>query len=662
MTKEDYDKLCKEVWEHNRLYYIENAPTLSDIEFDGLLKEVEQAEAEHPEWITPASPTQRVGETLSERFTPIKHSTPMLSLANTYNRDELREFCDRMYKLLEKEEIEYCCELKMDGIACSVIYEDGVFARAVTRGDGKTGDEITQSMRCVKSMPLQLYGDVPPVLEVRGEVYMPRASFDALNAEREAVGEELFANPRNAAAGSLKLLDPRITAQRDLAVAFYAVAAGTPAAVTTQYEAHSYLKQLALPTLYTIKHATSVDEIMAYADEVEALRPTLPFDIDGIVIKVNTLRDHARIGYTGKHPRWAVAFKFAAEQAQTRIHDITVQVGRTGTLTPVAELEPVSLAGSTISRATLHNEEEVARKDVRIGDWVTIEKGGDVIPKVVSVVSEKRPADTQAWTMPRQCPACGTAVARMEGEVAVRCPNSSSCPEQLLRRITYFVSKPAMDIDQLGEKIAAQVIEKGMVTRPSDIFALTEEQLYQLDGFKEKSVKNLLASIEKSRKVPLARFIMALGIKYVGAGTAEMLANRGQSLEGVMALSYDEMMEIDGIGDKVAESVSEYVSETANKDEIARLLALGVCPQDAEGVLFSEHVFYGKTFVLTGTLHSYTRVRMGELIKERGGKVSGSVSKKTDYLVYGDSPGSKLEKAQKLGVDTLTEEEALAML
>lgn len=662
-TLEEYEKLCDEIWYHNKLYYVDAAPVISDEEYDHLFKRLEEIEKKHPEWVLSSSPTQRVGETLTTGFKTIQHRFPMLSLSNTYSKEELEEFLRRMHKLVEKQEIPFSCELKMDGVAISAVYEKGVFRQGVTRGDGKRGDDITNNMKTIQSLPLKLYGKhFPDFLEVRGEVFMPHEVFKKNNKQKVEAEEPVWANPRNAAAGSLKLLDPREAASRGLEIVFYSVAEDSSHQLTSQYASHAYMKGLGLPILQEVKKCETIDEIWAFAEKIRAMRPQFLFDIDGIVIKLDDLRAQQNLGSTGKNPRWAVAYKFAAEQALTRIREIMVQVGRTGVLTPVAELDPVFLAGSTIARATLHNEDEVKRKDIRIGDWVYIEKGGDVIPKVLKVDVEQRPSFTHPWKMPAHCPSCGTAVVRMEEEVAVRCPNSEGCPEQILRRIEYFVSKAAMDIDHLGEKIVEQLVTRGFVKRPSDIYALTEEQISQLEGFKAKSVQNLVTSIERSRDVSLEKFIMALGIKYVGTGTAEDLARVSGDIETLMRMTTEELLEIEGVGEKVASSVRDYFSHKDNVDEVERLLKLGVKPRRVQIKKIEEHLFNGKTFVLTGSLQKYTRVEAAMLIKERGGKVTESVSKKTNYLVVGAEPGSKLDKARSLGVAVLTEVEFEALL
>jgi DNA ligase (NAD+) len=653
VTHSDYLKLCAELWEHNRRYYVEAAPIISDYEFDQLLKRVERIEADHPDWVTSDSPTQRVGESLNEGFETVSHKVPMLSLANSYSREELQEFLDRVVRMLGRPVESYSAELKMDGVAVSVLYEGGRLVRGVTRGNGRRGDEITANIRTVVNLPLEIEWQEP--FEVRGEVYMPRLVFQKLNEERQAAGEAVWANPRNAAAGSLKLLDFREAAKRHLHIALYGVVGQS--VLSSQVEAIEWMRDCGLPVVDHFEVCPTIDDLWRFVNKIEEIRSTLPYEIDGVVVKVNRFREQEMLGATDKSPRWAVAYKFAPEQQITRIHEITVQVGRTGVLTPVAELEPVFLAGSTISRATLHNAEEVERKDIRVGDWVVIEKGGDVIPKVVSVDVTRREAGSEPWQMPGECPSCGTPVVHNPGEVAIRCPNKGGCPSQGVRRLVHFVSKAGMDIDHLGAKIVLLLVREGLVERFSDIFRLTREQLVGLEGFQEKSIANLLASIEKAKRVPLARLVMALGIPFVGAGTADLLAHKAGSLERLMELTREELLSIDGIGDKVADAVLTYFASGDSRSEIEELLELGVEPEAVEVRDTAGHPFHGKTLVLTGTLERYTRQGASDLIKERGGKVAGSVSKKTDFVVAGDEAGSKLEKAQKLGVRILTEAE-----
>jgi DNA ligase (NAD+) len=664
ITYQAYEKLCQEIWDHNRRYYSENQPIINDESFDRLMAQLEAIEKIHPEWISSSSPTQRVNEFTTQGFKAVEHRIPMLSLANTYSKEEIADFIKRMHKLVEHQRIAFSCELKMDGIAITAIYEKGSFVRGITRGDGKKGDDITTNMLAIESLPRKLHGDhVPDYLEVRGEVYMPHAIFKKLNQGRAANEEGLWANPRNAAAGSLKLLDAREVSKRHLSIVFYSVAEDSSQFLKKQYDVHDFLQKLGLPSLEHHAICYTLDEIWDFAGKVLELRPKLEYDIDGIVIKVDELKEQKRLGNTGKSPRWAVAYKFAAEQATTRILGISVQIGRTGTLTPVAELDPVFLAGSTISRATLHNEEEVQRKDIRVGDMVVIEKGGDVIPKVVSVDFTKRTDEgTLPWLMPNKCPSCGTFVVRIPGEVAVRCPNSEGCPEQQLKRLVYFSGKSAMNIENMGEKVVEQIVQRKFVNRPSDIYRLTEKELYQLDGFKAKSVQNLLASIRQSKDVALDRFIMALGIKHIGAETAELLAKKAGNIETLMNMTTEDLIRIDGVGEKVAGAIIDYFANEKNRQEIGELLMLGVKPHQLKTVTFQGHPFAEKTFVLTGTLHNYTRSAAASLIKDRGGKVSDSVSKKTDFVVAGEEAGSKLEKSQALGISILSEEQFSAML
>lgn len=658
-TKQNYFNLIKEIQEHDRHYYVEHRPIISDYDYDQLMQQLIEMEKMHPEWVHPTSPTQRVGETPTRGFQELTHAVPMLSLANTYSEEELKDFVNRVYKLAGQSDVAFCAELKMDGIAVSVRYENGVYARALTRGDGKKGDDITANLKTLSSLPLQLFLEDPPaVLEVRGEVYMPHQVFQELNERKEEEGEEPWANPRNAAAGSLKLLDPKEVKERNLSIVFYGIAEDSSKVVKTQHEMHQFLKKAGLPT-FEERHficCHRVQDILAFAGRIQKERNALSFDIDGIVVKVDDLALREEMGTTGKSPRWAVAYKFAPEQAITKIKDITIQVGRTGVLTPVAELEPVFLAGSTISRATLHNQEEVERKDIRIHDTVTIEKGGDVIPKVVEVIKEKRPHNTNPWKMPSKCPVCNTDVVHFENEVAIRCPNKN-CGGQILRRIAFFASKEAMDIEHMGPKVVKQLVEKGLIKNVADIYALTKEDLAHMEGFKEKSITNLLSSIEASRQTTFARFLHALGIKHVGKGIAELLASHAGNIEVLSKMTKEEFLTVHGIGEKVADAMIEFFENPENIHEIKLLLSRGIVFEEIEISKDKGHPFYGKTFVLTGTLKGLTRSEAGELIKRCGGKIGNSVTQKTDYVLAGDDPGSKLNKARELGITVLAEED-----
>ncbi|MDF2577566.1 MAG: ligase [Chlamydiales bacterium] len=660
-TRDSYANLCKEIWEHNRHYYIEHAPVISDYEFDQLLHLLEDIESLHPDWIFAGSPTQRVNEMLNEGFNSITHAVPMLSLANTYDKEQIEEFIRRIQRLISQKEITFCGELKMDGIAVTITYEKGELAQALTRGDGQVGDDITANVRTIRTLPLILSGPhVPDLLEVRGEIYIPHAIFKRLNEQRQREGLPLFANPRNAAAGSLKLLDPKEVSQRQLDAVCYGIARNTGGKVSSQFASHQYLRSLGLPILKHIRRCIDLDDIWDFAEHIRLIRPTLPFDIDGIVIKVDQLDLHPILGATDKSPRWAIAYKFAAEQAMTRLKQITVQVGRTGVLTPVAELEPVLLAGSTISRATLHNAEEIMRKDIRVGDLIVLEKGGDVIPKVIGIApNNQRLPDTEPWIMPLCCPCCQTPVIKDPDIVAVYCPNSQNCSAQKLGRLLYFIGKDAMDIEHIGDKVAEQLLFRSFVNKPSDLYRLTEQELFQLEGFKKKSVENVLKSIGESRQVPLGRFIMALGIKHVGLSTANDLANHAKNLDQFLKADYDWLRSIKGVGEKVAKAILEYLADPQNQLEVQTLLKLGVNPIPVEEKTFemSNHPFSGKTFVLTGTLQKMTRHEASALIQAKGGKIASAVSKNTHYVVAGEEAGSKLSQARKLGILILSESE-----
>lgn len=661
-TKEEYQKVVNEVLEHDKHYYVEDKPVISDYEYDLLIKKLQEFEKENPELIAFNSPTKRVGEVASS-FKQGAHIKPMLSLDNTYSETEIEDFIKRVYKLLEKDEVEFCLELKMDGTAVSLRYEKGNLVQALTRGDGKIGDDITSNIKTIRSVPLRLSGDkFPDLLEVRGEVFLNKKNFKELNKKREEEGKETFANPRNAAAGTLKLLDPKEVARRKLDLVCYGVAEGQEEA-ESQYELHHYLKKRGIPTAKNehLAKAKSLPDILKFIEKIRSLRESLAFEIDGIVIKVDDLKYHSKLGFTGRSPRYAVAYKYAPEQAFTRINEITVQVGRTGVLTPVAELDPVLLAGSTISRATLHNQDEVKRKDIRVGDWVVIEKGGDVIPKVVKVELERRPKDTNPWKMPNHCPVCKYEVVQIEGEVAVRCPNPI-CLGRRVRNLTFFASKAAMDIDHLGHRVVEQLVDKGLISRPSDIYTLTGDDLAQLEGFKEKSINNLLESIERSKKCTLTRFLIGLEIKHVGAETAELLAEEAGDLKTLLGMSKEDLLKIEGIGEKVADAILEFFNDSDNQDEINKLLAHGVKPENLKKEKIVNHLFSGKTFVLTGGLKNLSREEATALIKQRGGKTTSTVSKKTDFVLAGDDPGSKYEKAKTLKLKILTEKEFQDML
>jgi len=661
-NQNEYNDLVDQMIEYDKLYYDTHKPAISDFEYDQLFKLLEMFEAGHPSLIHPESPTQRVSEALQEGFKKSEHATPMLSLANTYSKEELSDFINRIYKLTNGKQVEFSCELKMDGVAVSLRYENKKLVRALTRGNGRVGDEVTFNIKTIKGLPLVLKGDdVPTSLEVRAEVYMDISSFQKINLKRKEEGLELWANPRNAAAGSLKLLDSKEVAKRKLRIVCYAIAEGN--LKNSQYETIKYLDELKLPTASPdhLAKCKDLNDIIAFSDRILAERKDLPFEIDGIVIKVDDLSLHQKLGVTGKHPRFAVAYKYAPEQSETRINEISVQVGRTGVLTPVAELDPVSLAGSTISRATLHNEDEIRKKDIRVGDYVIIEKGGDVIPKVVQVVKEKREKELKEWHMPKVCPSCNSQIVHREKEVAARCTNPN-CEAQRLRTLIFYASKQALDIEHLGEKVVTQLVEKGLVSRPSDFYLLDENSLSKLEGFKEKSIKNLLKSIEESKSCSLSRFIMGLSIPYVGIETAELLANHFLTIENIIKADTDQLVAIEGIGEKMADSIVTFFKSPHSLEEVDLLLKHGVTIQKVKKRESISHLFAGKTFVITGTLDNYSRDEAKELIKQRGGKVTGSVSKNTDYVLLGVDPGSKYDKAKKLNISILSEEKFISLL
>lgn len=651
-NKEYYHFLCDLIWEHNWLYFVKNQPKITDFAFDQLMQELKELEQAHPDWVFPGSPTQRVGEMISGGFKVEKHTTKMLSLANTYDFEEVQQFLDRMKKNLGKS-ADFHVELKMDGIAISVLYEKGIFSRALTRGDGLQGEDVTSSVKTIASLPLDIsFARHLEKLEVRGEIFLEKKDFLELNERQKRENKPLFANPRNAAGGSLKLLDPKEVAKRKLSIVFYSILETELFGLTSQYESLEFLKKMHLPVVQEHKCCKTFEEIVAFANSIGEKRSQLPFEIDGIVIKVDHLPSQKVLGVTGKNYRWAVAYKFAAEKMQTKILDITVQVGRTGVLTPVAELEPVFVAGSTISRATLHNADEIKRKDIRVGDIVYIEKGGDVIPKVVEVLLDKRAPSCEVWHMPKHCPACGHLVEQTD-LVAIRCPNKKKCPAQTLGRLIFFASKSGMDIEHLGKKIVENLVELGLVKHLSDLYRLSEKDFLQLNNFKEKAAHNLYESIQQSKKTTLARFLKALCIPYVGAETAERLASQMQTLQELMDLDEESLKNIEGIGEKIAASIIDFFSSKENREEIAQLFELGmeILPRKKT----QNHVYSGKTFVLTGTLEKYSREDASQLIKDRGGKISSSVSKQTDYLLVGLSPGSKMKKALELGVQIIDE-------
>jgi DNA ligase (NAD+) len=651
-------ELRQQIRHHDYLYYVLAKPEISDRDYDRLYAELKQLEEQFPDLVTPDSPTQRVGGQPLKEFKSVKHLQPMMSLDNTYSVDELREFDNRVRKLLPGEKLEYVLEPKIDGVSISVRYEAGKLALGATRGDGTTGDDITANLKTIKAIPLSLAR--PVSVEVRGEVYMPVAEFNKLNAARQKAGEPLFQNPRNTAAGSLKQLDPAIVAQRPLSAVFYALVAGLP--LNKQSEALETLKKLGLPTHRHWWLCKDIDEVIARAEELQKLEATFPFEMDGAVIKVNDLEQWQRLGTTAKAPRYAIAYKYSHEQAQTKLKDIIVQVGRTGTLTPVADLEPVFLAGSTIARATLHNEEEIKRKDIRIGDTVIIEKAGEVIPAVVGVVKEKRTGKEKIFKMPTKCPVCGGPVHRDPEFVAWRCENIA-CPAQLKRTIGHFASRGAMDIEGLGWVLVDQLVDNKLVRDVADLYSLSVEQLAGLKRMAEKSATNVVNAIAASKDRELWRLIHALGIPHVGEGAARKLAGHFRDLDKLAAAGVEELQQAEDVGPVMAQSIHDFFRNPRNQAVIAKLKMAGINPKSrGSGVPAATGPFAGKTVVVTGTLSKFSRAEAQEALRRAGAHVTDSVSKKTDYLIVGEEAGSKLDKARALGVKTLSEQEFLKML
>jgi DNA ligase (NAD+) len=653
------DFLRTELEKHNRLYYVEARPVISDQQFDALLKELQAIEAQFPDLLTPDSPTQRVGGAPLEGFTQIRHSVPMMSLDNTYSEEELAAFFARLQKGLGREQIDCVIEPKVDGVAISIRYENGILKHGATRGDGQTGDDVTNNLKTIKTLPLRLPADGPQNFEVRGEVFMPKAVFAKLNQEREEAGEQPFANPRNSTAGTLKLLDPKIVAKRPLDIVFYGLADASGIAVESQTDMHDLLNRAGLRKADHIWHANCAEELIAAIRDLDAKRKSLPYETDGAVIKVNSFTDQWELGFTSKAPRWAIAYKYQPEQAETKLLAVDIQVGRTGALTPVARLEPVFVSGSTVSNATLHNFEEIERKDIRIGDFVIIEKAGEIIPAVVSVKTEKRTGAEQVIAVPTHCPICGTGVSKDEEMVVIRCPNPH-CPEVVKRRIEHFVSRAAMDISGLGESVVAQLVELKLVRDVADLYALNELLLARLERVGTKSIDNYLKSIEASKAQPAWRLVFGLGILHVGAGGARKLLEHFGSIDAVAAASVEELVQCPDIGDVVAQSLFAWFRDEVNVELLSRLRVSGLTFAQQEVVAASDKLA-GTTWVITGSL-SEEREKIAETIRSHGGKVSSGVSGKTTYLLAGEDAGSKLDKATKLGVKVIGEGDFRAMI
>ena len=659
MVRERIEELRRQLELHNYKYYVENAPEISDFEFDTLMRELQDLERAHPEYADPNSPSVRVGSDLCAEFATVRHRYPMLSLGNTYSLDELHEFLDRIER--EAGPTDYVCELKFDGTAISLTYEHGRLLRAVTRGDGVQGDDVTANVRTVRSVPLRLHGEGwPDYFEIRGEILMPYASFDRLNAEREANGEALFANPRNAAAGTLKQQASAVVARRGLDCTLYQLA-GDDLPFETHWESLQRAREWGFKVSHEARICHNVAEIDAFINHWDEARRQLPFPTDGVVIKVNDFAVRRRLGFTAKAPKWAVAYKFKAEQVLTRLDSVSFQVGRTGAITPVANLEPVLLAGTTVRRATLHNAEQMALLDIRPGDMVYVEKGGEIIPKITGVELSQRPADSRPFEYITRCPECGTPLVRYEGEAKHYCPNQSGCRPQIIGRIIHFIRRKALDIEGLGEETVELLYDNGLVRTVADLYDLQAAQLAPLPRLGEKSAENIIRSIERSKQVPFPRVLFGLGIRFVGETTAKYLADHFRSLDAVTGASREELVEADEVGERIADAIIEYFADETNRAIIARLRIAGLQFEASARELDSESLA-GKSFVVSGRF-SRSRDEMKELIERHGGRNLAAVSGNVDYIVAGENMGpAKLKKAEKLGIRILSEEEFLAMI
>ena len=657
--RKEAEELREKIRHHEYLYYVLDAPEISDAAFDRLVERLKEIEAAYPDMVTPDSPTMRVGGAPREGFTTVKHARPMLSLDNAFSYDALRDWDRRVREGTGREEIEYIAEHKFDGLSISLQYEDGVLARGVTRGDGTTGEDVTPNVKTVRSIPLHMDAATlkkckfPSSFEVRGEILMTRKAFDALNRQQEETGGKIFVNARNSAAGSIRVLDPSITAQRKLDFFAYFLYVDGKMPFAKHSESLETLKKLRFRASDDWQLCDGIEEVIKYCEAWDTKREKLAYEIDGVVLKVNATALQNELGFTAKAPRWAIAFKYPARQETTVVNDIIVQVGRTGTLTPVAVLEPVQVGGVTVSRSTLHNMDEIERLGLHIGDTVLIERAGEVIPHVLKVVKEGK--HRRAFHMPKKCPVCGSAIHRVEGEVAYRCVNSA-CPAQRKESLLHFAGRHAMDIDGLGEKIVDQLVDNGLVKDAADLYSLKLDEVAELERMAEKSAQNLLDEIEASKKQPLSRVIYALGIQFVGERTGQLLAEQFGSLEELAEASADDLEKVPEVGPKVSASIADFFSEPANRKLIKKLRDTGVRPTAEKRELKSDK-FAGQTFVFTGALERRSREEAGEIVQQHGGKVSGSVSKKTDYVVVGADPGSKYDKAKELGVAILTEAE-----
>lgn len=665
-AKQKITQLTQEINMHNYNYYALSNPTISDYDFDMLLEELQQLESEFPQFADEHSPTKRVGGAITKNFKTVKHKYPMLSLSNSYSKEEITDFENRIKKLVDGD-MEYVCELKYDGVAIGITYKNGKLNRAITRGDGVQGDDITENVKTIRSIPLQLKGDFPDEFEIRGEVFMPHNVFEQLNKEKEEIGEQLYANARNTASGTLKMQDSAIVAQRKLDSYLYFVL-GKNLSFITHFEAIEKAKEwgfkVPLSEKKFIAKCNSVDEIFEFINYWDKARHELDFDIDGVVIKVNNYDKQQELGMTAKSPKWAIAYKFKAERVKTKLLEITYQVGRTGAITPVANLQSVQLAGTTVKRASLHNADQIEKLDIRINDTVFVEKGGEIIPKIVGVDVSQRDIFSEPTQYITHCPECSTALVRTEGDAKHFCPNEWSCPPQIKGKITHFISRKAMNIDGLGEETIDLLVDKNLIKNSADLYELTFEQLFDLEGFKEKKVQNILDGLAQSKQIPFERVLYAIGIRYVGETVAKKLAKQFQSLKNIRKASFEELKSADEIGEKIAESILLFFENESNKEIIAKLEQIGLnFSLSDEQISTTSNKLEGLTFVVSGVFSQFSRDELKNTIEQHGGKVAGSISKKTSYIVAGENMGpSKLQKAQELGVKIMDEHQFLEMI
>lgn len=664
--QQQIDKLRQDLRRYEYEYHVLDNPTIPDAEYDRLFHQLKALEAAHPELITADSPTQRVGAKPLSGFAQIRHEIPMLSLDNAFSDEEFYAFVKRIEDRLIRlpEPLTFCCEPKLDGLAVSILYVNGVLTQAATRGDGTTGEDITANIRTIRNIPLQLLMDNPPTrLEVRGEVFMPHAGFERLNQQALEKGEKTFANPRNAAAGSLRQLDPKITSKRPLVLNAYGIGIAEGVDLpNTHYDRLQWLKSIGIPVNPEIRLCNGTDEVLDFYRDIQNKRSSLGYDIDGTVLKINDIALQEKLGFISKAPRWAIAYKFPAQEELTRLNDVEFQVGRTGAITPVAKLEPVFVAGVTVSNATLHNADEIERLDIAIGDTVVIRRAGDVIPQIIGVLHDRRPADARPIVFPETCPVCDSAIVRIEGEAVARCTGGLFCAAQRKEALKHFVSRKAMDIDGVGGKLIEQLVDRELIHTPADLFKLDLTTLTRLERMGTKSAENALASLEKAKNTTLARFIFALGIREVGEPTALNLANHFKTLEALQNADLKALQQVPDVGEVVANRILAFWHEPHNVAVVNDLIAQGVHWETVETKEVTENRFKGKTVVLTGTLTQMGRNEARALLQDMGAKVSGSVSAKTDFVIAGDAAGSKLTKAQELGVTVLTEEEFLAQI